>query len=88
MTNGIIKTKVACTIGPQSSVEKLVFGGMNIARLNLAHCSHEFVEETIQILRNIPDVPQVAIWIDVNGPKVRFFLFKLELENFKMDLLL
>ncbi|KAJ3365691.1 hypothetical protein HDU91_002107 [Kappamyces sp. JEL0680] len=48
---------------------------MNIARLNLAHCSHEFAAQVVQDLRAVQAQSsgrsEVAIWMDVNGPKVR-----------------
>lgn len=49
---------------------------MNIARLNLAHCTHEFAAQVIKNLRQVQakvaSRSDVAIWIDVNGPKVRY----------------
>ena len=49
--------------------------GMSIARLNLCHYSHEDAARVIRDLRaylaTTKDSPQVAIWIDANGPKVR-----------------
>ncbi|KAJ3325942.1 hypothetical protein HDV06_002327 [Boothiomyces sp. JEL0866] len=76
---GVIKTKVVCTIGPASSsretLRAFVEEGMNIARLNLSHCTHEFALQVINDLRQIQKElnvrSDVAIWIDVNGPKVR-----------------
>jgi pyruvate kinase len=48
---------------------------MNIARLNLAHCSHQFAQQVVTELRQVQSQiagrSEVAIWIDVNGPKVR-----------------
>jgi pyruvate kinase len=53
----------------------LLKGGMNIARINLSHCSYEFAENAINTLREIEQGftvrSPVAIWIDMNGPKVR-----------------
>lgn len=77
-SDGIIKTKVVCTIGPASNspeqLSALVHNGMNIARLNLSHCSHEFAAKAIADLRQLQqkdDRSEVGVWIDVNGPKVR-----------------
>jgi pyruvate kinase len=47
---------------------------MNIARLNLTHCTHEFAKQVIKSIRQVQkDIvrSEVAILIDVNGPKVR-----------------
>lgn len=76
--DGIIKTKCVCTIGPASAspemLESLIQGGMNIARLNLSHCSQEFATQVVKDLRKIQsgtERSEIAIWMDVNGPKVR-----------------
>ena len=48
---------------------------MNIARLNFAHCTQQFATQVITDLRKVQakmgSKSEVAIWIDVNGPKVR-----------------
>ncbi|KAJ3109099.1 hypothetical protein HDU97_009217 [Phlyctochytrium planicorne] len=75
----LLKTKIACTIGPASSdketLGKLVEGGMNVCRLNLSHCTHEFAKQVIENLRTYIEetnnTAEVGIWIDLNGPKVR-----------------
>jgi pyruvate kinase len=78
MSEGMLKTKCVCTIGPASAskevLKQLLEGGMAIARLNLAHCTQEFAAQVIQDLREIQKGSkrsEIAIWIDVNGPKVR-----------------
>ncbi len=84
------KTKIVCTIGPASeSIEiltELVKAGMNVARLNFSHGSHE--EHLIRI-NNIKSVRErmgvpLAIMLDTKGPEVRLGTFKNgkeELEN-------
>ena len=81
----VLKTKFCCTIGPSNGVNlgsnekktliELVNRGMSICRLNLAHCTHDFAAQVIQDLRSHLDetgqTTQVAIWLDINGPKVR-----------------
>ncbi|MGX1982389.1 pyruvate kinase [Thermolongibacillus altinsuensis] len=71
------KTKIVCTIGPASeSVEKLVQlieAGMNVARLNFSHGSHE---EHAARIRNIREAAKitgktVAILLDTKGPEIR-----------------
>ena len=71
------KTKIVCTIGPSTMKEemlvKLVKSGMNVARLNMSHGTHEEKESLVDTLRKIRKsmgVP-LAIMIDVEGPKIR-----------------
>ncbi len=71
------KTKLVCTIGPASGspavIEELLRTGMNVARLNFSHGTHEEHAGYIKAIRkassklNIP----VAILQDISGPKIR-----------------
>jgi pyruvate kinase len=71
------KTKLVCTIGPASAspaiIEELLRTGMNVARLNFSHGTHEEHAGYIKAIRkassklNIP----VAILQDISGPKIR-----------------
>lgn len=49
------KTKIVCTLGPASRsvgmVEKLLRAGMNVARFNFSHGSHDYHQETLDNLR-------------------------------------
>ena len=51
----IPKTKIVCTLGPASRsvamIEKLLKAGMNVARFNFSHGSHEYHHETLDNLR-------------------------------------
>ncbi|KAJ3411820.1 hypothetical protein HDV05_001662 [Chytridiales sp. JEL 0842] len=75
----ILRTKIICTIGPSSAgvenLGKLVEAGMNVCRLNLSHCTHAFAAQVISDLRSYIEstnnTAEVAIWVDINGPKVR-----------------
>lgn len=71
------RTKIVCTIGPAvDSFEKileLIQAGMNVARLNFSHGTHEKHLRTIECLkraREKMDVP-LAIMLDTHGPKIR-----------------
>lgn len=49
------KTKIICTLGPSSRsipmAEKLLRAGMNVARFNFSHGSHDYHQETLDNLR-------------------------------------
>ncbi len=71
------KTKIVCTLGPATTerhmLEALVRAGMNVARLNMSHGTHEEKAAIIEELREIRKrlgIP-LAIMIDVEGPKIR-----------------
>ena len=71
------KTKIVCTMGPSTSNEEtmkqLVLSGMNVARLNFSHGSHEEHGERIKMLKKVReelDIP-VAILLDTKGPEIR-----------------
>ncbi len=76
------KTKIICTIGPSSDNEKtlreLMLAGMDVARINFSHGTHEEALETvkrIQKVREELDLP-VAILLDTKGPEIRIKDFK------------
>lgn len=71
------KTKIVCTLGPSSSseevLEKMLKAGMNIARLNFSHGTHESHLEMIETFRRVRDklgVP-AAVMLDTKGPEIR-----------------
>ncbi len=71
------KTKIVCTIGPSSSsmetLENMIRSGMNVARLNFSHGTHDEHRMKIEIIREISkrmNTP-VAILQDLCGPKIR-----------------
>lgn len=76
------KTKIVCTIGPSSDtyevLKALVNEGMNVARLNFSHGTHQEHKkriETIKKLRDDLDEP-IGIMLDTKGPEIRIKTFK------------
>lgn len=73
----MINTKIVCTIGPTSDsiemLEKLIQAGMNVARLNFSHGSHEeHGRRIINIRQAAAKLAQdVAILLDTKGPEIR-----------------
>jgi pyruvate kinase len=71
------KAKIVATMGPASKDEKmieaLILAGMNVARLNFSHGTHETHAERISLLRQVSkrlNIP-LAILQDLQGPKIR-----------------
>jgi len=77
MTFPANKTKLVCTIGPASDspqiLEKMLFAGMNVVRLNFSHGDFSSHRATIQKVRAASQATgkQVAIMADLPGPKMR-----------------
>ena len=76
------KTKIICTIGPATadfdSLKKLMECGMDVARLNFSHGTHEMHAAIIQNLRAASDALRkpIAIIQDLQGPKIRIGTFQ------------
>ena len=71
------RTKIVCTIGPASDTEDrlaaLIEAGMNVARLNFSHGTHEEHAATVGRVRRVANRMNKAIAIvqDLQGPKIR-----------------
>ena len=71
------KAKIVCTIGPASDgpvvLEQLIQSGMNAARLNFSHGTHESHGRAIKVIRDTADRQGVAVAIiqDLQGPRIR-----------------
>ncbi len=76
------KTKIVCTIGPASSDEatlrEMIKAGMNVARLNFSHGTHEDHQDRIDTIKKIrEDMKQpIAILLDTKGPEYRIGTFE------------
>ncbi len=82
MENIIRKTKIVCTIGPacsdEETITKMCFAGMNVARLNFSHNTHEDHAERIAVIKKVRQklgLP-IAILLDTKGPEYRIKTFK------------
>ena len=76
------KTKIICTIGPASENEEILTrmcrSGMNVARLNFSHGTHEEHQVKIDLIKQVReklDLP-IAIMLDTKGPEYRIGTFK------------
>jgi len=76
------RTKIICTIGPASSggdvLEKMLAAGMDVARLNFSHGTHERHGDVIAVLRGLAEKLQcpLAVLMDLQGPRIRIGKFK------------
>ena len=82
------KTKIICTIGPACEnaeiLEKMCLNGMNVARLNFSHGTHEEHQTKIDLIKDVRvrlNLP-VPIMLDSKGPEYRIKTF----ENKKITL--
>ena len=70
-------TKITCTIGPNTEsaemLEKMIQAGMNVARLNMSHATHEWTREVFQRIRAASEKVGIpcAIMLDTQGPAIR-----------------
>ena len=78
------KTKIICTLGPASDseemLEKLMLAGMNVARLNFSHGTHEDHQVKIDRVKKVREKMKmpIAIMLDTKGPEYRIKTFKEE----------
>lgn len=76
------KTKIVCTMGPSSDdrevMKALALGGMDIARFNFSHGSHEEQKARFDMLKSIRQEIRrpIAILLDTKGPEIRTGLLK------------
>src|SRR5829696_696879 len=71
------KAKIVATIGPacqgEAMLEKLIRAGMNVARMNFSHGTHDQHAERIACIRRVTEKLGVSVGIlqDLQGPKIR-----------------
>ena len=76
------KTKIVCTLGPACSDEATITAmckaGMNVARLNFSHNTHEDHKKRIDLVKKVREklgLP-IALMLDTKGPEYRIKTFK------------
>jgi pyruvate kinase len=76
------RAKIVATVGPslktEEQLEKAIYAGLNIARLNFSHGTHEEHLSVIKIIRKLSEKLKAPVTIlqDLQGPKVRVGLFE------------
>ena len=74
------RTKIICTIGPASNkttiLKKLHKAGMNVARINMSHATHNDAKEIIDSINQINSsvagsISKIGILLDTQGPEIR-----------------
>ena len=76
------KTKIVCTLGPASDTEEIISAmadaGMNVARINFSHGTHEQHAHKIAMVKKVREEKQIAlpIMLDTKGPEFRIRTFK------------
>jgi len=76
------KTKIICTVGPacsdEATLEQMFLSGMNVARLNFSHGSHEDHLAHITRIKKIREKLElpIAIMLDTKGPEYRIKTFE------------
>ena len=75
------KTKIICTIGPacenEETLTQMCLAGMNVARLNFSHGSHEEHQRKIDLIKKVREKLElpIAIMLDTKGPEYRIKTF-------------
>ena len=76
------KTKIVCTLGPASETEEVIAAmadaGMNVARINFSHGTHEEHAAKIAMIKKIREEKNIPlpILLDTKGPEFRIKTFK------------
>jgi len=76
------RTKIVCTIGPSSNdpatIERMLEAGMDVARLNFSHGTHEQHRAAVESLRRVSAKRgwPLAILLDLQGPRIRIGTFE------------
>ena len=70
-------TKIIFTLGPatesEEMLEALIRGGVDVARLNMAHANHEWTRTVVRRIRDVSKRVgrEIAVMMDIKGPEIR-----------------
>ena len=71
------RTKIVCTLGPactnEATLRAMLLAGMNVARMNFSHQTHEEHAKNLELFRSVRDslgIP-AAVMLDTKGPEIR-----------------
>ena len=76
------KTKIVCTIGPacadESVMRNMLTSGMNVARFNFSHGTHEYHKKMMTAFRRVRDRLRLPapVLLDTKGPEIRLRQFE------------
>ncbi len=79
---GMRRTKIVCTLGPASESEEVITGlcgaGMNVARFNFSHGTHEDHQRRMEVVKRVREKLQmpIAVMLDTKGPEYRIGTFE------------
>lgn len=85
------RAKIVCTLGPATDapgvLEDLVRGGMNVARLNFSHGTHESHQQRLERVRAAAQATgcHIGVLADLQGPKIRIGRFAEGQVDLEMD---
>ena len=71
------KTKIVCSMGPTTAddaiVSRLILAGMNVARFNFSHGTHESHLEMMDRVKRVSSALNrpIALMLDTKGPEIR-----------------
>ena len=80
------RTKIVCTLGPSTqsyeAITRLVKLGMDVARINCSHSSHEDIKDLVEKVRRaaLEEARSVSVLLDIQGPKIRIGSFPEKVE--------
>lgn len=85
-------TKIIATVGPatdsREQLKRLILGGVDVIRLNMAHATADWIIGVVERIREVSQAVQrhVAVMLDVKGPEIRTGRMAAEIELAEGDI--